>query len=64
MLGSQAFRSGATAQSIITATGAQGSGTWQLYFPFEEIKLTVPANVGEISKVYQSTVTWSLDDVV
>ncbi|EGO8126249.1 hypothetical protein FAD94_001272 [Enterococcus faecalis] len=63
-LGSQAFRSGATAQSIITATGAQGSGTWQLYFPFEEIKLTVPANVGEISKVYQSTVTWSLDDVV
>lgn len=35
MLGSQAFRSGATAQSIITATGAQGSGTWQLYFPFE-----------------------------
>lgn len=63
-LGSQAFRSGATAQSIITATGTQGSGTWQLYFPFEEIKLTVPANVGEISKVYQSTVTWSLDDVV
>lgn len=63
-LGSQAFRSGATARSIITATGTQGSGTWQLYFPFEEIKLTVPANVGEISKVYQSTVTWSLDDVV
>lgn len=63
-LGSQAFRSGATAQSIITATGTQGSGTWQLYFPFEEIKLTVPANVGEISKVYQSTVIWSLDDVV
>lgn len=63
-LGSQSFRSGATAQSIITATGAQGSGTWQLYFPFEKIKLTVPANVGEISKVYQSTVIWSLDDVV
>ena len=64
------------ASGIISLSGGGGSvplmnsqnlknkGTWLLRVPFNDVKLHIPANIGEQGKGYTSELTWTLNDTI
>lgn len=51
-----------TAQSIMTATATQGRSSWMNTFEEKGEKVTLSIPSGNKVAVYQSTLTWSLED--
>jgi len=47
---------------IVQKGGGMATGVWNLSIPLNNIKLLIPANVGQVDTSYSGVVTWTLSD--
>lgn len=49
---------------VMNSQNLKNKGTWLLRIPFNDVKLHIPADVGEEGKGYTSELTWTLNDTI
>lgn len=48
----------------MNSQSTKNKGTWIFRIPFNDVKLHIPADVGEEGKGYTSELTWTLNDTI
>ncbi|MGL9727071.1 WxL domain-containing protein [Enterococcus sp. DIV0756] len=49
---------------LMNSQSTKNKGTWIFRIPFNDVKLHIPADVGEEGKGYTSELTWTLNDTI
>lgn len=49
---------------IMNSQNTKNKGTWIFRAPFNDIKLQIPADVGEAGRAYKSELIWALEDTI
>lgn len=49
---------------IMNSQNTKNKGTWIFRAPFNDVKLQIPADVGEAGRAYKSDLIWTLEDTI